>query len=192
MATIVKKPSSKKKSGSKKLSEKQMRANRANAKQSTGRKPAKGKRRSTVNSIENAMLTLKACLKEDDLASSKDAEIQLRAELKPQDAHEELLVDKIIDIARELILFQAIAGLIMEQSHELTGNTPGKNVNGDGNEDQTERDYSSELDQFIKGCGPKMNGYMNSIDKAFNQSLQQLRKAQADRRKRDAAKRKKK
>jgi hypothetical protein len=89
-------------------------ANRANAQSSTGPKTAEGKRRSRRNAIRHGIL-VSALLVRNGAAEEEEAEFgrllrDLRRELAPVGAYEDLLVEKIAIVFwrdRRILLFEA-------------------------------------------------------------------------------------
>ena len=79
-------------------SERQITANRANARHSTGPKTPEGKAAVRHNALRHGLLAGDVVLPDEDLDAFEDLLNQVRAELSPVGRIEELLVDRIVNI----------------------------------------------------------------------------------------------
>src|SRR5260370_28601762 len=77
-------------------SERKIEANGQNALRSTGPKSPKGKARVGQNALKHGLLSRKTLLKDEDEEDLKTLAKALRADLKPQGAHERILVAVMI------------------------------------------------------------------------------------------------
>jgi len=79
-------------------SERQMRANRANARRSTGPKTAKGKAAVRLNAFRHGLLVRDVVLPGEDADAFEELRNQTRANLSPVGPIEEFLADQIVNI----------------------------------------------------------------------------------------------
>src|SRR4051794_33531030 len=83
-------------------SEKQVAANRENAKKSTGPKTEAGKAASRMNAVRHGLCSTVALLPGDDEKELDDLERAIYASLKPRDQTEAVLVDQYVSVAWKL------------------------------------------------------------------------------------------
>lgn len=81
---------------------KQVAANRANAKKSTGPRTREGKAKSSLNALKHGLLAEAAVLPDEDAAAFSSFADALIAELRPEGALEELLAGQIVNLAWRL------------------------------------------------------------------------------------------
>ena len=104
------------------LSLKQLAANRANAKKSTGPKTEEGKRRSRLNAGRHGLTGQTVVLPEDDLAAYQKHCAQFYAELKPKGLLETKAVQTIADTYWRLDRIRAMENNLFSLGfHELSG-----------------------------------------------------------------------
>jgi hypothetical protein len=101
-------------------SDKQIEANRRNARKSTGPKSPEGKDRASNNSMSHGILSREVVLPDEDEATFEELRGRLWAELKPVGELESLLVDKIIAAHWRLRrLGRVEAGIFAWERYEL-------------------------------------------------------------------------
>ena len=97
------------------ISDKQRRANRENAKKSTGPRTAEGKARSSKNGIKHGLLARDAVMADEDQGEYDRSFQELEENLFPKNAIEFRLVRQIADADWRLLRLTRIeAGLIMQ------------------------------------------------------------------------------
>src|SRR5688572_17491033 len=105
-------------------SERKRRANRNNAKKSTGPKTAAGKARSKMNALKHGMLSSEALIADgetkEDASTHAALRDQLQADLAPVGFFEELLVDRLVtDIWRLRRVLRYETGATRESADEV-------------------------------------------------------------------------
>ena len=177
------------KENAKKLNKRKVKSIKANEKQPKNTKTLEGKKKPIQSIIKDGMKELQHIVGSDTFYIPEKYEDRLRSDLKPRGALEDLLFEKLIGHGWRLILVQTIERQILGQ---FTQRTKGDQKN-DGHKGKNKEDgrNSFELIQFVNGSTPKLYRYMNSIEKAFSNSLKEFQKAQQDRRDRKNVKKKK-
>jgi len=103
-------------------SDKQIRANRRNARKSTGPKTQQGKAAVSHNALKHGLLSRQILLPNEDEASLVQLSEHLHSQLQPVGELESLLVDRIIAAAWRLRRVLAVeAGIYEEQRFDFFG-----------------------------------------------------------------------
>src|SRR5262249_42653240 len=94
--------------------DRQLEANRRNAKRSTGPKTEKGKAMSSRNALKHGLTAKRTLLADEDAEDFEASREQLRSELKPVGIREEMCVDRLAQTQWRLMRVPAYEAAILE------------------------------------------------------------------------------
>lgn len=179
-------------------SDKQVQANRRNARKSTGPKTPEGKDAVRHNALKHGLLSQEALLPNEDEAALKELGESLRAELKPVGEMENLLAERIIASTWRLRrLGRVEAGIFALDLYMITtGRTQEARTyahTAPPYDDRTEmkRVRDSELaalgqtfveDSSTANAFSKLSRYETAIERSLYRALHELQRLQAARR----------
>lgn len=149
--------------------ERQVAANRRNARLSTGPRTGEGKAIVAGNATRHGLLSAKALVEGEDEALLVEFGKRMRAELRPVGELEELLVDRIVSSSWRLRRLLAVeAGVFEEELQPLFSESPtvGLAFIRDGNQG----------DSFSK-----LSRYEAGVDRGLYRALHELQRLQAER-----------
>jgi len=150
--------------------EKQVVANRRNAKGITGPKTESGKAIVALNAVKHGILSRESLLEGENEATLFEFGKRMRAELRPVGELEALLADRIVSSAWRLRRLVAVeAGVFAEEVQSMLGEQPsvGLAFIRDGN----------QADAFSK-----LSRYESAIERGLYRALDELQRLQAERR----------
>ena len=156
-------------------SEAQVRANAANAQQSTGPRTEDGKAAASMNALKHGLRTTAVLLPEEDAESLAALHEELRQDLRPNGPMEALLFDRIVSAAWRLRRAYLVERGVFER------------VKGTYDPADTQPTFTQQLRRkFQYACESadalgKLSRYENSIERGMHRSLVELRRLQASR-----------
>jgi hypothetical protein len=151
-------------------SDKQIRANRRNARNSTGPKTQEGKAAVSLNALNHGLLSRQILLPNEDEASLMQLSEHLHSQLQPVGELESLLVERIVAAAWRLRRVLAVeAGIYKEERFSFTGEEYGLGM------------------AFIRDANganafSKLSRYETTIERGLYKALHELQRLQAARR----------
>lgn len=146
-------------------SEKQIEANRKNCQRSTGPKTVQGKNAVSQNAIKHGILSTRVTMDEDEKEKFLEFATRLNTELRPIDAIQDFLVDRIISCAWRLQRLIHIESLLLEKSTE-------------SNWDLSEGDYGNVFSGDSTQSMSVLSRYEKSIENSLYRALILLRELQ--------------
>jgi len=161
-------------------SEKQIAANQANARKSTGPKSEAGKKRSALNALRHGLTGQVVVLPEEDLAAFKAFSTELVATFAPADAHERQLAQSYASYQWRINRAAAIEdnmftlGLMEEIAENLNLEHPEVH-----NATSNAKTFRADAAEFQRLCL-----YNQRLVNQAEKVLKQLKQAQAERRQR--------
>jgi hypothetical protein len=166
-------------------------ANRRNALASTGPKTLQGKRRASYNSTRHGLLSRSVLLATENRAELSAFVRSFRADLAPQGAFEEFLVDRIASaawrirraMAAEVSLFREglqASGDLREAINVVMRSAGGGDVGGSESKNQSDGLGSVFMKTGDGGVHfGKLSRYEASLDRALYRALHELQRLQA-------------
>jgi hypothetical protein len=151
-------------------SDKQIRANRRNARKSTGPKTQQGKAAVSHNALKHGLLSRQTLLPNEDETSLMRLSEHLHSQLQPVGELESLLVDRIVAAAWRLRRVLAVeAGIYEEQRFDFLGADHG---------------LGGAFIQDANGANAlsKLSRYETTIERGLYKALHELQRLQAARR----------
>ena len=156
-------------------SKKQIEANRSNAKKSTGPKTDEGKAKSSINALKHGLTSQRVWLTEEEEGEFKDFRLGLLDELEPIGSLETQFVCRI---AAQMWRLARVPGIEAELLVKMSYDT-------------VEERYTSLGDAFHKDIGTydgslgRLARYEAILDRGLMRLMNEYRKIQADRRRRE-------
>jgi len=150
-------------------SDKQIRANRRNARKSTGPKTPEGKAAVSLNPLKHGLLSQQTLLPNEDEASLMQLSERLHSQLQPVGELESLLVERIVAAAWRLRRVLAVeAGIYEKERFSYTGEEDGFGI------------------AFIRDANganafSKLSRYETTIERGLYKALHELQRLQAAR-----------
>jgi hypothetical protein len=155
-------------------SKKQIEANRRNAKKSTGPKTPAGKARSAQNAIKHGLTSRRVVLADENEAQFNELRMNLHEDLAPQSQLETLLVNRIAAQQWRLARVPAIEAEVVAALRE-------DRVNGERGLGEAWREDSGPYG----GALTRLARYEAMLERSVTRLLAELRRVQADRRRRE-------
>jgi hypothetical protein len=155
---------------------KQTAANRRNAKKSTGPKTPEGKARSARNAVKHGLLSRRPVLPEEDGEQFEELRTNLFAELWPETALEKLLVHRLAGVQWRLARIPTLEAELFERFR----------VDPLGNDEGLGAAWARDAGPY-GGALTRLARYETMLERSAVRLLAELRRLQAERRKRDQA-----
>jgi hypothetical protein len=153
-------------------SEKQSKANRENARNSTGPKTPEGKDAVRLNALKHGLLSKEALLPSEDEDALRDLDEGLRTELRPTGQLENLLVDRIVEAVWRLKRLGRVEAGIFAWELDNSVRDPDKSMLG----------LSFIRDANGANAFSKLSRYEITIERGLYKALHELQRLQAARR----------
>lgn len=156
-------------------SKKQIEANRRNAKKSTGPKTEEGKAKSSMNALKHGLTSQRVWLNEEEKKDFQGFRLGLLDELEPWGSLETQIVCRIAAQMWRLARVPGIeAELLEKMSYDMV----------DGTYTSLGEAFHKDINTYDRSLG-RLARYEAILDRSLTRLLNEFRKIQADRRRRD-------
>lgn len=153
-------------------SEKQIAANRKNAKRSTGPRSASGKAAASQNATKHGLTARRMVLQTEDRSEFESLAQRLHDELGPEGPLEEIIVDRIVTSTWRLLRAERIESGVFAFADTALGESINKALGGDGSTTLSTA-FANQAHEFVN-----LNRYETSHERALYRAIAELTKLQ--------------